>query len=192
MSFYGFKANDRQLEEKGLPLPGKSSAEVDAGTTNRIQELEAKKRRAVEDENFDLAKDIKAEIDRLKSVAVQISRLEERKQEAIRRENYDDAKVINEEIKRLRQGQGQQMPIKEVKPSPIVEQNYYKEQDYGSSVSPKTQSRQQPVANRVPQPLQEKPKQAYKPPPTAMSYDDDERPLNNKNPNPYGSTAQYD
>lgn len=52
---------------------------------NRIKELEAKKKRAVEQENYDLAKEIKDEIDRLRSIALQIGSLEERKQEAIRR-----------------------------------------------------------------------------------------------------------
>lgn len=52
--------------------------------------------RAVEQENYDVAKGIKDEIDRLKRIASQISTLEERKQEAIRRENYEDAKIINE------------------------------------------------------------------------------------------------
>lgn len=50
-----------------------------------IKELELKKKRAVENEDYDLAKDIKDEIDRLKSISIQISSLEERKQEAIKR-----------------------------------------------------------------------------------------------------------
>lgn len=68
-----------------MPAINKSSPEVDQGTVAKIQELEMRKRKAVQDENFDLAKNIKEEIERVKSVAVQISRLEERKQEAIRR-----------------------------------------------------------------------------------------------------------
>jgi hypothetical protein len=43
------------------------------------------KKRAVDHENYDLAKDIKDEIDRLRRISSQITSLEERKQEAIRR-----------------------------------------------------------------------------------------------------------
>ena len=78
-------------------------------------------------------------------MAVQISRLEERKQEAIRRENYDDAKVINEEIKRLRSGNPQpQAALKENRQQQMVNQP---EDEYGTSISPISQS-------RAPQPIQ--------------------------------------
>lgn len=63
----------------------KASLDVDATTMARIRELEMMKKKAVENEDYDLAKDIKDDIDRLKSVAIQISSLEERKQEAIKR-----------------------------------------------------------------------------------------------------------
>lgn len=63
----------------------KASLDVDANTMARIRELEMMKKKAVENEDYDLAKDIKDDIDRLKSVAIQISSLEERKQEAIKR-----------------------------------------------------------------------------------------------------------
>ena len=42
----------------------------------KIKELEAKKKKAVENEDYDLAKDIKDEIDRLKSISIQLASLE--------------------------------------------------------------------------------------------------------------------
>lgn len=52
-----------------------SNNEIDTNTLNRIKQLEAKKKRAVEQENYDVAKDIKDEIDRLRNNAAKIANL---------------------------------------------------------------------------------------------------------------------
>jgi hypothetical protein len=120
---------------------------------------------------------------------VQITSLEERKQEAIRRENYDDAKVINEEIKRLRTGGPTQPPARQA-PMKLETRNY--EEEGMNAVSPVTNNRTMPAKNV--QPLQEKPRQPERreaPQPVRgkpmKEEDDDDRPLNNKNPNPYSA-----
>lgn len=53
---------------------------MDGTTMNKIKQLQAEKKRAVQQENYDLAKNIKDEIDRLKKIAFQINALEESKQ----------------------------------------------------------------------------------------------------------------
>lgn len=61
-------------------MPAKSSNEMNGTTMNKIKQLQAEKKRAVEQENYDLAKNIKDEIDRLKKMSFQINALEESKQ----------------------------------------------------------------------------------------------------------------
>jgi hypothetical protein len=58
LSFYGSRTDDLPPVHERSNAP-KSSLEIDHGTMNRIKELEMKKKRAVENEDYDLAKDIK-------------------------------------------------------------------------------------------------------------------------------------
>jgi len=57
---------------------------------------------AVKNEDFQLAKNLKERIQRLKNLGEQISLLESRKEKAIQKEDYDSAMVLKEEIHRLR------------------------------------------------------------------------------------------
>ena len=57
---------------------------------------------AVKNEDFQLAKNLKERIQRLKNLGEQISLLESRKEKAIQKEDYDSAMVLKEEIQRLR------------------------------------------------------------------------------------------
>lgn len=74
----------------------------DAATNERLRLLENEKKRMVEEENFDEAKNLKQSIDFLKSVGKQIQLLNEQKALAIEEEDYSSAKVIKAETERLR------------------------------------------------------------------------------------------
>ena len=54
-------------------------------------------------EDFDEAKRIKLQIDRLKAISSHLGQLEERKRLAIMGEDYDSAKTIKVEIDRLKE-----------------------------------------------------------------------------------------
>jgi centrosomal protein CEP104 len=71
-------------------------------TLKRLKNLYRAKAKAIELEDFDEAKNIKAAIDRLKSVSQQLIQLEERKKIAIKNDDFDAAKMIKYEIERLR------------------------------------------------------------------------------------------
>jgi hypothetical protein len=58
ISFYGVRREDLPPVQDRFGTT-KSSNEIDQGTMNRIKELEAEKKRAVDHENYDLAKDLK-------------------------------------------------------------------------------------------------------------------------------------
>ena len=76
--------------------------EFDSATSEKIKQLMVAKDRAVQNENFDEAKQYKDAIDRLKSVGHQLQHLEEHKRNAIANEDYDKAKILKAEIDRLR------------------------------------------------------------------------------------------
>lgn len=76
ISFYGVRSEDLPPIQDRFGNSKSSSGEIDNNTRARIIELQSKKKRAVEQEQYDLAKDIKDEIDRLKTIAAQIVTLE--------------------------------------------------------------------------------------------------------------------
>ena len=55
----------------------------DTDTQNKIRQLEIDKQIAVNNENFELAKHLKVQIDKLKAVGIQLQNLEAQKQIAI-------------------------------------------------------------------------------------------------------------
>lgn len=61
---------------------------------SRLQELENTKKRAVADEDYETAKQIKIQIENLKKIGSHLSDLEKRKKIAVEREDYDSAKLI--------------------------------------------------------------------------------------------------
>lgn len=88
---------------------------VDAETAATIRNLEQEKHLAINMENFDLAKELKVQIDSLKAIGVKLKTLEHQKQEAVASENFDMASQINQQMKALRvsalgrnEAQGQQ------------------------------------------------------------------------------------
>lgn len=163
LAFYGSRSEELPPLQERHNAP-RTPPEPDNSTQALIRDLEARKKRAVEQEQYDVAKEIKEEIDRLKNTASEIAYLEECKQNAIKTEDYDGAKEINEKIKRLRQG-GQ--PEREQKPA--YKQDLRREETE-ASVSPISNGRN--TQQKQPQPLQEKPRQerreekkeAYEPP----------------------------
>jgi len=75
---------------------------VDSKTATVIRELHAKKEAAVANEDYDEAKQLKATIDRLRSVGQKIGQLEAKKAAAVEREDYDAAKALKVDIDKLR------------------------------------------------------------------------------------------
>jgi centrosomal protein CEP104 len=74
----------------------------DAITAQRIKQLTLFKAKAVAEEDYDLAKALKAQIDQLQSVGEKICALEERKRVAVEQEDYDVAKLLKRQIDELR------------------------------------------------------------------------------------------
>ena len=64
--------------------------------------LEQAKEKAVANEHFEEAKQIKDGIDRLRQIGTHILQLDERKRLASMNEDYDAAKVIKVEIEKLK------------------------------------------------------------------------------------------
>ena len=58
---------------------------------------------AVQNENYDLAKSLRDQIERLKSAGMQLQSLESQKYMAVQNENFDEAKRIKAEMERIRQ-----------------------------------------------------------------------------------------
>mmetsp|Transcript_9300 Transcript_9300/g.17806 ORF Transcript_9300/g.17806 Transcript_9300/m.17806 type:complete len:244 (+) Transcript_9300:1316-2047(+) len=71
---------------------------------DQIEALKAAKLRAVEAEDFELAKQLKLQIDKLSAQGPSIEELERLKQEAVDREDFDEAKRLKLEIDRMRKG----------------------------------------------------------------------------------------
>ena len=74
----------------------------DKDTQNKLKQLEMDKALAVQNENYDLAKQLRNQIERLKSVGVQLQSLEGQKQVAIAQENFDQAKIIKEQMENIK------------------------------------------------------------------------------------------
>ena len=74
----------------------------DKETQMKLKQLEMDKAMAVQNENYDLAKMLRGQIERLKSVGVQLQSLEGQKQVAISSENFDLAKNIKEQMDNLK------------------------------------------------------------------------------------------
>ena len=79
-------------------LPSKSAqfmnndGGLDPETALQIRKLQQEKDLAVRDENFDLAKQLKDTIERLKAVGQELAKLEEQKRLAVHNEDFDVAK----------------------------------------------------------------------------------------------------
>jgi len=77
--------------------------EFDEITKQKLIMLDAIKKTALENEDFDKAQSIKIAIAKLKDLGKQLAFLELKKREAIKNEDYPSAKIISTEIKRLRE-----------------------------------------------------------------------------------------
>ncbi|BDA42164.1 Centrosomal protein of 104 kDa [Coccomyxa sp. Obi] len=110
------RSSDAQLQAVAAPpaepagqVPAGSSVAAatgpsgaDAKTATRLAELESTKARAVAEEDYDEAKRLKLEIDRLRALVAQLSDLEAKKKAAVEAEDYDTAKALKQNIERLR------------------------------------------------------------------------------------------
>ena len=76
--------------------------DMDEVTTKRIRDLSLYKARAVAEEDYDLAKVLKEQIEQLKSVGSKIAMLEQQKKVAVDQEDYDVAKALKRQIDELR------------------------------------------------------------------------------------------
>ena len=77
---------------------------VDKLSARKIKELSVHKARAIQEEDYDLAKALKAQIDALMAAGPKIVELEARKRAAVEREDYDLAKTLKKEIDAVRAG----------------------------------------------------------------------------------------
>lgn len=91
------------------PEKSEGTVQIDELTATKISELEEAKLRAVENEDFEEAQNIKKEISRLQQLGAHLQRLEERKTLAIRNEDYETAKFCKKEIEKLRRSLTQPM-----------------------------------------------------------------------------------
>ena len=78
------------------------SASIPALLPARLKELYIAKERAIAEEDYDAAKNIRASIEQIEAPSARILKLEQRKQTAIQAEDYDSAKQIKTEIDRIR------------------------------------------------------------------------------------------
>ena len=67
---------------------------MDPETASKLQSLESQKQQAVMIEDFELAKNLRDQIDALKRAGSELAELERQKAAAIQEENYDEAKRI--------------------------------------------------------------------------------------------------
>jgi len=93
------------------PVPGKHipplqdlalDMNFDPKTARLIREVHEAKEKAVEDEEYELAKELKQEENRLKQVGSSLAKLEASKREAVSQEDYDEAAAIKKQIEALR------------------------------------------------------------------------------------------
>ncbi|CUI14123.1 Hypothetical protein, putative [Bodo saltans] len=87
---------------------------LDAQTVRQVRDLLNHKTRAVQAEDYDLAKALKTQIELLKGAGSRIAELEEEKKHAVANEDYDRAKQLKLEIDHLRsnaQGPSSQPPL---------------------------------------------------------------------------------
>jgi len=78
------------------------SASIPTLLATRLKELYIAKERAIVEEDYDAAKNIRASIEQIEAPSARILKLEQRKQTAIQAEDYDSAKQIKIEIDRIR------------------------------------------------------------------------------------------
>lgn len=71
---------------------------------DQLEALKAAKIRAVEAEDFDLAKKLKLQIDQLTVRGPSIEQLEKLKREAVEQEDFETAKQLKQQIDRMRRG----------------------------------------------------------------------------------------
>jgi len=76
--------------------------DVDSVTAAQIRDLHAQKSRAIAEEDYDRAKELKAAVDRLREVGRKVAQLEAKKRAAVEREDYDEAKALKQDIEKLR------------------------------------------------------------------------------------------
>jgi len=76
---------------------------IDKNTLETLKGMYQAKEQAVNNEDFDEAKRIKLQIDRLKAISSHLGQLEERKRLAILGEDFDAAKSLKAELDRLKE-----------------------------------------------------------------------------------------
>ena len=97
---YALKNNAKTRRAKALTF--EEELNYDPDTVKRLKAMEAARERAVEEEDFDEAKRLKAATEKLKSIGIHLSQLIERKNIAAKSDDFDSAKIIKVEIERLK------------------------------------------------------------------------------------------
>lgn len=75
---------------------------MDPVTARKVRELTLHKARAIVEEDYDLAKALKHQIEMLRQMGAQIAELETQKRNAVDAEDFDMAKAIKKEIEEIR------------------------------------------------------------------------------------------
>ena len=86
-------------------------AAMDQAVVALIREIEERKREAVAMEDFDEAKRLKARVEELKLVGVELAAIDQRKASAIESEDYDLAKELKTQLNDLRASSGVPPPL---------------------------------------------------------------------------------
>ena len=163
-----------------LPLPSSASvasSELDVSTAQYLSHLHQLKAAAIDAEDFDAAKQMKARIDRLQSVVPDIVECERRKREAIAREDYDEAKQCKKEADTLREaalrdrGTAASEERKEDRSMPASQRGKRRESRHVVDMPEATDGGQQHQSQQPQQ--QQKPQQLS----MAQSLLDDDRPI---------------
>lgn len=165
------------------------SEQYDQITAKRIKDLTLHKARAVSEEDYDLAKALKEQIDILKSVGVQIAELEKRKKDAVDAEDYDLAKALKKQIEDLRNTASRRHP-------PVSNPNQ-RSCDPGPEEAPLPPPRNEPPAPSQPattQPQETAPEAApeAKPPPPTETAEAPPKPKPAPKPRAAPMPANYD
>ena len=103
--------NPQMTKNKNHEMIAKNKAEMDSYedsikydpiTLSKLKSLNEQKDEAISREDFDQAQILKNAIDRLKSVANQLTILEQRKQIAVKNDQFDEEKILKNESETLR------------------------------------------------------------------------------------------
>ena len=145
-----------------------AAGELDVSTLQYLSHLHQLKAAAIDAEDFDAAKQMKARIDRLQSAIPSIVECERRKRDAIAREDYDEAKQCKKEADRLREAALRDRPA-----AAAAEAAEERKEDRMEPMSQRGKRRESRHVVDMDEPVQQQPQQSS----AANPLLDDDRPI---------------